>query len=183
MKKIFKILILMLFSTTVFGQVEIGDRSSIEYDHWSDWTNITHFYSEYNSVEFKYILAYEPNFPRGVHEGTKRKIYLYCVRMTQDADAKFRSHYDWVRVSDVVFEAYYNSPFDFKEYSFYMSPDMGKSNVKVEGKFADKVTFTVDVYQREPNGNDYTYSNYQESITLELKNVSYDGNFYNVKND
>ncbi len=183
MKKILGILLILLITTSVFGQENIGDRSKIEYRHWSEWSNQAHFYTHirYSNgdarYEYLYMLAYEPNFPRGKYEGTKRKVYLYCVQTTQEKTAIFREHYNWIRVSDAVFEGYYEDSGNSKDYDFHMYDkdyqNLSHSSVKVDG---DYVTFTVDVTKWENN----RIGCYQETVTLKLEKQTFDGNFYKV---
>lgn len=167
MKKVIGILMIMFCITSVFGQHNLGSQSFIEYRHWSEWSNMAHFYTESGNDKFLYMLAYEPNFERGMNDGMKRKVYLYCVKTTASKTAVFREHYNWIRVSDVVFEAYYIDDVK-KEYDFhlYNKKTQNKSHSSVEVK-GNTVIFTVDVTEQRRGKNHYTRS-YQEAVVLKI---------------
>lgn len=173
MKKIIGILIAVLFTITVFGQQNLNSRSLIEYRHWSEWSNMSHFYIERHLPNGKlqhrylYMLAYEPNFERGLTDGMRRKIYLYCVDATPDNLGTFREHYDWIRVSDVILEGYYIDG-AMKDYDFHMynerTQNLSHSSVEVKDN-GKTIIFTVDVTEQK-GGEDYYTRCYQETVEL-----------------
>ena len=185
------IVVILLCTTSVFGQ-NLNSESHIKKDmHWSSLTNIAHFYTDYTYEgeilrQFMYVLAYEPNFPNCNIDGTKRNVYLYAVQTIGNFEgAKFRIHYDWIRVSDVVLVGYRNNTNDLKEHDFHLYDERTRntshSHVEVN-EDNNEVTFTIDVYKREPKNDSYVYSSYQETVTLELVMETLRvGNYYKVK--
>jgi len=106
MNKIIGLIVILLFTTNVFGQINYNKRSTIEHGTWSDKTNLVHFTTESGRHKHFYILAYEPYFATG-YANTTRKVYLYAVLTNPSDGAEFREHYSWVRVSDAVFKGYF----------------------------------------------------------------------------
>lgn len=193
MKKIIGLLTILLFTTTVFGVINIGDRSHIEYGVWSEKTNMVHFTTEWNGHKYFYMLAYEPNFSVGTYDGMERNVYLYAYLI----DVPYRESWSesqnkrekelslegarWIRVSDAVLNNYYIDWFNYQDVDFFTYDkdyqNSSNSSVVVEG---NTVTFTLGIHKKE-NGS---VTVKDEIIVLEaIQNRASSGYYYRVKND
>ena len=178
MKKIFGILITVLITTAVFGQINYNKTSTIQYGTWSDKTNLVHFTTENGRYEHFYILAYEPNFRKN-KSNTTRNVYLYSVITNPSHGAIFRDHYNWVKASDdVVFEGYFKDGANYLDVDFFTynenSQNSSHSSVR---KIGYDVEFTLDI-SKSVNG-DVTI--YQKKIRLKcVGDGGSDGYLYKV---
>lgn len=182
MKKIIGLLTILLFTTSVFGVINIGDRSHIEYGVWSEKTNMVHFTTEWNGHKYFYILAYEPNFSRGTYDGMERNVYLYAYNITPPNPKEKYVHQErWIRVSDAVLNNYYRDFKNYQDVDFFTYnknyQNSSHSSVVVEG---NTVTFTLGIHKKE-NGR---VTVKDEIIVLEaIENRASNGYYYRVKND
>jgi len=177
MKKLFGILILALFSTTAFGQINYHDLSAIEHGEWKDKTNLVHFTTENGRYKHFYILAYEPNFPVG-YSNTTRKVYLNSYKIAPSSSGKYSENVRWLRVSDVVFEGYFKDGANYLDVDFFTynenSQNSSHSSVR---KIGYDVEFTLDI-SKSVNG-DVTI--YQKKIRLKcVGDGGSDGYLYKV---
>lgn len=182
MKKIIGILGILFITTSVFGQVNIGGLSHIERYNWQGTDDFVHFTTVINDHTHYYILAYEPNFPRGHYSGIERNVYLYCIETSDSPWVRVSdiesSGSRWLRVSDAVLENYYYGSKNFQDVDFYTYDEnrhnTSNSTVTLDG---NNVIFTLDVHKME-NGSITITS---QTFTLELKWHTFNGNFYTVK--
>lgn len=145
MKKLIGTLTILLLTTGLFGQINLGDLSSIEtYNGINDWKStdhLVHFTTNFQNHEFYYILAYEPNRDIGCYEGTERSVYLYCIEKTSGSR--------WRRASDAVMTNHYYDAKNYEDVDFYLynksTQNSSHSSVKVDGT---NVIFTLDVHKK-----------------------------------
>lgn len=185
MKKIICILIVLLLTSNVFGVINIGDVSHIEYGIWSEKTHLVHFFTEYNGSKHFYMLAYEPNFIVGKYVGIERNVYLYSYNISPQNPKEIYKRQDrWIRVSDVVLTNYYRNSniqyeYNYQDVDFFTYDkdyhNTSHSSVNVEG---NTVTFILDIHKKE-NGS---VTIKQQVIVLErASNRASDGYTYKVK--
>lgn len=171
MKKLIGVLTILLLATGVFGQINLGGRSPVEQYNWQNTTNLAHFTTTINEKTHYYILAYEPNYPDGCYEDTKRNVYLYNIETSGSR---------WLKVSDAVMTNYFQNTNNYVDVDFFLynehTQNMSHSYVTMDGL---NVIFTLDVHKKV-NGCVTVTS---QSFTLELKRRTFDGNFYTLKND
>ena len=160
-----------MLATSVFGQINLGNRSPVEQLNWQSTTNLAHFTTTINDYTHYYILAYEPNYPDGCYEDTERNVYLYCIETSGSR---------WLKVSDVVLTNYYDDSNNYQDVDFFLynehSQNMSHSKCETDGQ---NVTFTLDIHVKE-NGSVTVTS---QSFVLELKERGFTGNYYTLKND
>lgn len=179
MKKTIGLFILFLLTISVFGQRFLNRRSAIEYDKWSDKTNLVHFTTESGEYKHFYILAYEPNFPNGMYDNTTRNVYLYSYKIEPMQNGKYPEHVRWIRVcNEPVFEHYYKDAFNYTEADFYLfnehTQNLSHSSVR---KIGNDVEFTIDIIEMI-NGK---VTIHQEKILLQcIGDGGSDGYLYKV---
>jgi len=145
MKKLIGILTILLLATGVFGQINLGDLSSIEtYNGINDWKstdNLAHFTTKFQNHEFYYILAYEPNCEIGCYDNTERSVYLYCIEKTSGSR--------WRKASDVIMTNHYYDSNNYEDVDFYLynehSQNSSNSYVTMDGF---NVIFTLNIHKK-----------------------------------
>jgi len=178
MKKIIGIILILLFTTTVFGQRFLNRKSAIVYGTWQDKTNLVHFTTESGNNKFFYILAYEPYVATG-YSNTTRNVYLYCININPDNGAIFREHYNWIRACDEpILVHYYRDADNYREADFYLYDEQYQNTSHSSViKIGNDIEFTLDIIDMIGGG----FSKQQVKIKLKcIQDRGSDGYFYKL---
>ena len=179
MKKIIGLFTILLITTSVFGQIFLGDLSIIESIDITEKTDVkkipyVNFVIEDLGDKYLYLLAYEPNFPNTCYEGTIRNVYLYRKNMSRPNN-KFNN---WIRVSDAIDKDnfYFKDSNNYRDIDFFKfnneRHNTSSSHVNVEGKV---IIFTVEIHTMK-NGTMLPPT--IEKFVLSCYERTLDGNLY-----
>lgn len=180
MKKLLGLIIIMVFSASVFGQ-NIGNFSDIQRTSTHNNTVEDHIshndgYAWIPNINFKldkfvYMLAYDTISRRGHFDNITRNIYLYCKDTTNVNNP-------WTKASDVVFIGKYYNANNYEDVDFF------RFDAKQHNTSHSKIVFnksnilvTFDVWIM----NDNNFNIVTKTIILKLNRVTTNGNNFYIK--
>jgi hypothetical protein len=182
MKKLIGLLAILMLTTTIFGQINYGNFSSIETTPTGNNTieDGIRCGGGYNSIpvvnllreKFIYMLAYEStasNGKLGCYENTKRVVNFYCKDTTDVKNP-------WIKVCDSVFVGEYTNRNNYQDVDFFKYDSLrhNTSNSKIVMKRANLLIY-LDIHTMVDN----SANTKQKVIYLKRKEpVTSDGMFF-----